>query len=585
MDLKNNKDLKEMMRTFVVLDKDVLSSDEDTTLDELGVPDVLDVLDEELVSARWIPIPSVEVAEKVSIENAQVQPQIPVEELEIERKVVESHNPTPFERIIEQSRILEQAQTPAGETALEGRPENFYSSFCSQYLNFTNQNPTTFHAIDYISELLVERGFTFLPEKEPYKIDQGGLFFSTRGDQSMVAFILGGKWKPLNGVGVVGCHVDALTAKLKPSSIKLSVSGYDLLGVAPYSGGLSHLWIDRDLGIAGSILVKDVSGKISKKLVSSGNHAIARIPSLAPHFGSKSSLPYNKETQMVPVIGYGNDPKPATPEEKKAPLFGKHSLALLRYIAKLGSVEIDQILQLDLELFDVQKAVRGGLSREFMFAPRIDDRLCSFSAVHALLETAESLEGELSEYDGFSIVYLANNEEIGSSTRTGARGKFLNSVVERVCGSGSAVAADVALTFANSVLLSADVTHALNPNFKSAYLEGHFPLPNVGLTIKKDANGHVMTDLIGVVLMEAIAARHGLTLQQFHIRNDMPSGGTIGPMLAVDTGARVVDVGLAQLSMHSIRAAAGYKEVGIGVETFSAFFRDWRGVLDEIDYN
>lgn len=532
MDLKHHHELNALMKTFVVLGNDVLSSDDESTLDELeaATPHNSGTLDNDEVASA-----------------------------------------------------AEQSTEPASDA--DTGTADYYADYCDRYLAFTDANPTTYHVIEDFSLVLKTKGFKQLSEQKPFEIDAGGgLYFVTRGDQSLVAFIVGGKWKPTNGLGVVGCHVDALTAKLKPSSIKSPVAGYSLLGVAPYSGGLSHLWIDRDLGIAGSVLVRK-HGRVVKKLVSSGTHAVARIPSLAPHFGAKSNLPYNKETQMVPIVGYGEDDLPPTAGEQASPLFGKHSLTLLRYIACLAEVKVDQIVQLDLELFDVQAAVRGGLSREFMFAPRVDDRLCSYAAVHALVEVAEKLKHKLTDHEGFSAVLLANNEEIGSGTRTGARGKMLNTVVGRVVSkSSTAAAADTAVAFSNSILLSADVTHALNPNFTDAYLEGHYPLPNTGLTLKKDANGHVMTDLIGVVLMETIAKQRGLTLQQFHIKNDMPSGGTIGPILATDTGARVIDVGLPQLSMHSIRATAGYKEAGIGVETFAAFFEDWREVLDRIDY-
>ncbi|GEQ66514.1 hypothetical protein JCM33374_g177 [Metschnikowia sp. JCM 33374] len=462
---------------------------------------------------------------------------------------------------------------------------SFYDAHCAKYMSFTDDNPTTYHATSYFSELLENSGFKYMPESEKFNdMEKGGIYFTKRGGQSLVAFIIGGRWDPENGIAAIGCHVDALTIKLKPCSIKENVEGYDLLGVAPYSGALNHLWLDRDLGIAGTVLIRDTSsGKIETKLISSGRHAICRIPSLAPHFGSISNIPYNKETKMVPVMGFGTSELSASEDEKSSPMYGKHSLSLLRYIAKLAEVKLSQILQVDLDLYDVQQAARGGLSNEFIFAPRIDDRLCAYSAIHGLIN--HSRINDLSEYDGLSIVLLANNEEIGSATRTGAKGKLLNSVVERVLISKGFNYADLPLVFANSIILSADVTHALNPNFREAYLKGHFPVPNKGLVLKLDANGHVMTDSIGNIIMNEIAKKNGLTLQQFHIRNDMPSGGTIGPMLAVDTGARVIDVGLAQLSMHSIRASAGFKEPGIGILTFGAFFRCWRATLLEIDFN
>ena len=457
-----------------------------------------------------------------------------------------------------------------------------YSEWCSRYMTFTDSNPSTYHVVSTLSEELKQAGFEQRPEQEPLCLsDKGGAYFVTRGGKSLVTFLIGAKWTPSKGLGAVASHADALTAKLKPSSLKADVHGYSLLGVAPYSGSLGSLWLDRDLGIAGSVAVRHSDGKVLSRLVSSGRHAICRIPSLAPHFGAHSVPPYNKETQMVPVMGYGTTTE-ATAEEKSASLYGRHSIALLRYVAELAHCSVNDLLQLDLDLYDVQAASRGGLSHEFLYAPRIDDRLCSFSALQALIQVKNDIDFE--NWDGLTVVLLADNEEIGSATRTGAKGKFLNSVVERTLHDRNFCSADAWLTYANSVILSADVTHALNPNFTDDYLENHFPLPNIGLTIKLDANGHTMTDLTGVVLMEKIAKKNGITLQRFHIRNDHPSGGTIGPMLATDTGSRVIDVGLAQLSMHSIRASCGYKEVGIGVESFAAFFKDWRREYDTIEY-
>lgn len=460
----------------------------------------------------------------------------------------------------------------------------YYDRTCDEYLNFTSRNPTTYHVTNYFKKVLRLLGFHEISEKEPFSLNrEGGLYFTTRDEQTIVAFVLGGGWTPEQGVGAIGCHGDALTAKVKPVSIKDRVHGYELLGVAPYSGALSHLWLDRDLGIAGAVHVRrDGQDSVERVLISSGQQAVARIPSLAPHFGAKSNVPYNKETQMVPVIGFGTSREDASEDEKKSALFGKHPLSLLRYVALLARVRVSDLEALDLELFDVQTATRGGINDDFMFAPRIDDRLCSYTAINALITHARSALSSLNTFKGLSVAYIANNEEIGSSTRTGAEGNFFRSVIERIISTKSNnTAADTALAFANSVILSADVTHLLNPNFQEAYLENHFPVPNKGLTIKKDPNGHVVSDSIGILLLEKIAQLNDLELQQFHVRNDMPSGSTIGPYLATGTGARVVDVGLSQLSMHSIRAAAGYKEVGIGIETFYAFYKTWREVYDK----
>ncbi|CAI4610528.1 Lap4p [Saccharomyces cerevisiae AWRI796] len=234
---------------------------------------------------------------------------------------------------------------------------------------------------------------------------------------------------------------------------------------------------------------------------------------------------------------------------------------------------------MDLDLFDVQKGTIGGIGKHFLFAPRLDDRLCSFAAMIALICYAKDVDTEESEL--FSTVTLYDNEEIGSLTRQGAKGGLLESVVERSSSAFTKKAVDLHTVWANSIILSADVNHLYNPNFPEVYLKNHFPVPNVGITLSLDPNGHMATDVVGTALVEELARRNGDKVQYFQIKNNSRSGGTIGPSLASQTGARTIDLGIAQLSMHSIRAATGSKDVGLGVKFFNGFFKHWRSVYDE----
>lgn len=260
-------------------------------------------------------------------------------------------------------------------------------------------------------------------------------------------------------------------------------------------------------------------------------------------------------------------------------------MKLLRYIAKKANVGVESISQWDLQLFDVQKGTKGGLNNEFIFAPRVDDRVCSFAALNGLIDaTKEELKDDNSS---FTIVALYDNEEIGSLTRAGARGGLLELVVERVVASKHYNPDEVAtqdklrLVYANSIILSADVNHLLNPNFKEVYLENHSPVPNKGVAIALDPNGHFATDSIGLAFVEALAHRNKDELQYFQIRNDARSGGSIGPAISSATGVRTIDLGIPQLSMHSIRATVGSKDIGLGTKFFTGFFQNWRSTYDE----
>lgn len=462
--------------------------------------------------------------------------------------------------------------------------KNYFEKSSQEYIEFTYESPTIYHVVEYFSRKLDEAGFTYVSEKSTWSEVKSGKYYTIRNGTNLAAFILGSDWKYESGVGAIGSHIDALCAKLKPISNKQDVEGFQLLGVAPYGGTLNTYWFDRDLGVGGRVLVKDPdTGKIESRLVDSSPHPIAKIPSLAVHFGQPAVGPFDKEDQAVPVIGYtageDNEEEGDPEDEARSPLFGKHPIEFLRYIASLAKVKVSQLVQLDLDLFDVQKGTLGGLKKDFLFAPRLDDRLCSFAAIKSLIDFAN--EGPVPK-DAFSIVTLYDNEEVGSLSRQGAKGGLLESVVQRVVANlhGDSPAL-LRTTFANSLILSADVNHMFNPNFASVYLEHHRPKPNVGVTLSLDSNLHMSTDVVGIAIAEELARLNDDKVQYFQIKNNSRSGGTIGPSIASQTGARTIDLGIAQLAMHSIRAATGSKDVGLGVKFFKGFFANWRTVYDK----
>lgn len=457
----------------------------------------------------------------------------------------------------------------------------FFDTYGHQYIDFTYANPTIYHVVEHFASQLAKKGFSYLSEKASWEDLTPGKYYTHRNGMSLIAFVVGQDWTPEKGVGAIGSHIDALTAPLKPCSVRDLVEGYELLGVAPYGGTLGDLWWDRDLGVGGRLLVRDPkTNKTTSKLVDSTPHPVGRIPTLAPHFGAPAVGPFNKETQAVPVVGFSSgEEEPATEAEKSSPLYGKHSLNLLRYISSLADTPVEDILLWDLQLYDIQKGVHGGLKKEFIFAPRVDDRVCSFAAINALIDSDTDL---LLHSDGFSLVALMADEEIGSRSRQGAKGQFIELVVLRVLGSnyynpnGIDLREPLARTFANTFIISADVIHLVNPNFANIYLDHHKPVPNKGMSLTLDTNGAMATDSTGVAVVEELCRTNGDQLQYFHIRNDSRSGGTIGNDMAVQTGARTIDMGIPQLSMHSIRAALGSKDVGLGVKFFKGFFANWR---------
>jgi len=472
------------------------------------------------------------------------------------------------------------AAPPARPIEVPARPTASAESYAKPFCDFLTNNPTVFHAVDAIAEQLESEGFSKLSERDIWKLKKGGKYYVERNGSSMIAFVVGDKYEAGNGAAILAGHVDALTTKLKPIPKLRNKAGYVQLGVAPYAGALNSTWWDRDLGIGGRVLVKESSGKIVTKLVKLG-WPIARVPTLAPHFGAAAYGPFNPETQMVPIIGLDNSDLSNTSDDeswKPSLLGGSGSFTstqperLVKAIAgELNITDHSSIVNWELELFDIQPATLGGLSKEFIFAGRIDDKLCSWSAVQALLSSPASTSPSL-----LKVVGLFDDEEIGSLLRQGARSNFLPSVLERVVDvlrakDGAGTESLLAQTYARSFLVSSDVTHAVNPNFLSAYLENHAPRLNVGVVVSADANGHMTTDAVSTAVLQRCAEKSGQKLQLFQIRNDSRSGGTVGPMLSSAMGMRAVDAGIPQLSMHSIRATTGSLDPGLGVKMFQGF--------------
>ncbi|KAJ4377299.1 vacuolar aminopeptidase 1 [Neocucurbitaria cava] len=477
---------------------------------------------------------------------------------------------------------------PVPARAKEG-PEKYTKPFT----DFMTGNPTVFHAVDTVAKDLEKDGYKKLSERNSWDLKAGGKYYVIRNGTSLIAFAIGSGYSVGNGAAIVAGHIDALTAKVKPVPKLRNKAGYVQLGVAPYAGALSDTWWDRDLGIGGRVLVKE-NGKIITKLVKL-DYPIARIPTLAPHFGAAANGPFNKETQMVPIIGLDNSDLGGASieiEQGWAPsvLGGEGTFAatqpekLVKAISgELGITDYSSIVNWELELFDTQPAQTGGLGKEFIFAGRIDDKLCSWAAIQALLNSSPSL----SSSSQIRVVGLFDDEEVGSLTRQGAHGNFLPSIMERIVeefAEGGKAKGALSRTYANSFLVSSDVIHAVNPNFLNAYLENHSPRLNIGPAVSADPNAHMTTDAVSTAILQRCVDRDiGVRkidpkLQIFQIRNDSRSGGTVGPMLSAATGIRAVDCGIPQLSMHSIRATTGSLDPGLGVFTFQSFLENFESV-------
>ncbi|XP_021759394.1 probable aspartyl aminopeptidase [Chenopodium quinoa] len=468
--------------------------------------------------------------------------------------------------------------------------DNNANSVASDLINFLNASPTAFHAVDESKRQLKEAGFEQLSEREDWSLQAGKKYFFTRNYSTIVAFAIGKKYVAGNGFHIVGAHTDSPCLKLKPTS-KVTKGGYLEVGVQTYGGGLWHTWFDRDLAVAGRVIikkVKDGSHSYSHRLVRIHN-PIMRIPTLAIHLdrGSDGFKP-NTQSHLAPILATSikdelnrsvneNDSADngAQTEAKKSTENQKHHSLLLKLLAKEIGCEPDDICDFELQACDTQPSLIAGALKEFVFSGRLDNLCMSFCSLKALID-ATSPEGSLDDEVGVRMVALYDHEEVGSNSAQGAGSPVTLDTISRVT---NAFCSDVKMMLEKivqkSFLVSADMAHALHPNYMDKHEENHQPKMHGGLVIKHNANQRYATNAITSFIFKEIGQIHQLPIQEFVVRNDMPCGSTIGPILASGVGIRTVDIGAPQLSMHSIREMCAVDDVLHSYMHLKAFFMEF----------
>ncbi|XP_077228049.1 putative aspartyl aminopeptidase [Tasmannia lanceolata] len=457
-------------------------------------------------------------------------------------------------------------------------------------IDFLNASPTAFHAVDEAKKRLKEAGFEQVSEREDWNLESGKKYFFTRNYSTIVAFAIGKKYVAGNGFHIVGAHTDSPCLKLKPVS-KVAKGGYLEIGVQTYGSGLWHTWFDRDLTIAGRLMIKegkDNSLSYLHRLVRI-EEPIMRIPNLAIHLDRNADgFKVNTHSHLVPVLATtikGELQKVASQDslvsngkelkETSNADTNKHHLILLQLLAAQACCEPDEICDFELQVCDAQASIIGGAMKEFIFSGRLDNLCMSFCSLKAFIDSTSS-ESCLDNETGVRMVALFDHEEVGSNSAQGAGSPAMLDALSRITDFFSP--SDSKLlekAIQRSFLVSADMAHALHPNYMDKHEENHQPKLHGGLVVKHNANQRYATNAVTSFIFREIAKRHNLPIQDFVVRNDMPCGSTIGPILASGTGIRTVDVGAPQLSMHSIREMCAVDDVRHSYEHFKAYYEEF----------
>ena len=405
------------------------------------------------------------------------------------------------------------------------------------FIGFIDKAHSVYHAVASLEEMLKAAGYTALSRQDAWELQNGGKYYLTRGDSALIAFRIP-ETTP-NGFMMTASHSDRPSFKVKENG---ELTGtYTRLSTEKYGGMLMGTWLDRPLSVAGRVMVETEHGIRSSLL--DIDRDLLLIPNVAIHMNRKANeeQSWNPAVDTLPLMaGKGGEGKLQALLEKEAG--GK-------------------ILGHDLYLYVREKASVWGLEEEFISAPALDDLACAWCCARGFLaaETTASV----------SVLCVFDSEEVGSSSVQGAASRLLESTLNRICGS---LALDVEEMLANSFMVSADNAHALHPNHPELADANNAPIPGGGIVVKFNASQRYTTDGLSAAIFRKVCAKAGVPTQTYCNRADIPGGSTLGNISLSHVSVPSVDIGLAQLAMHSCYETAGVKDIGYLEDAMAAFY-------------
>ncbi len=416
-------------------------------------------------------------------------------------------------------------------------------------LDFIDASPSPWHVVTTSSERLTKAGFKALNESEAWQLETGGRYFVTRGGSSIIAFTIGQNSLPISGFNMVGAHTDSPGLRLKPHAA-FSSDGLIRIGVEVYGGPILATFADRDLSMAGRVNVRIANG-FETRLIKF-DKPLLRLPNLAIHMNREvndKGLKFNKQTELPLLFG-----ESANGIEADAQFLG--------HIAKSIKVEVKDIINFELNVFDTQKGIIWGANQEFIADSQLDNLASCHAALSALLANKKP--------NNTAICALFDHEEVGSESATGASGSFLADIFERI--SLHLNKEEKLRALANSFFISADMAHAFHPNHAASYEPCHHVHINKGPVIKTNANQRYATNAESAARFIRLCEHAGVPYQEYAHRTDLGCGSTIGPIVASRLGVASVDVGSPMWAMHSVRESTGVLDHAYMIKVLTTYY-------------
>lgn len=426
------------------------------------------------------------------------------------------------------------------------------------FLEFLKDVPTAFHAANKIKKILKGQGYQELHEQDAWQLEPGKKYFLGRNMSSLIAFTLPSQ--EISSFNIVAAHLDSPTFKIKPNGI-IETGRYLKLNTEVYGGPIYNTWMDRPLGIAGRVVYSTVQG-ITAKLVNI-NKPVALIPHLPIHYNKtvNQGESLNPQIDMMPIIA-----------DK-----GMKEASLLELICSEIGIASEDVLSTDLYLSMLDRGMLAGINEDFVMAPQIDNLECSYACFSALLESENP--------HSVNVIALFDNEEIGSSTRQGAAGTLLEDTLQRISLSLGKNTLEHYQLLSKSFIVSADNAQGFHPNYPEKYDKTNACFLNGGIVIKNAARGSYSTDAFSSAYFQSVCKKAGVKYQLNTNRSDIPGGSTLGVLSLQHVSIPSVDIGLAQLAMHSAYETAGSHDLAELIAALKEFFCSTIVSCDEENLN
>ena len=404
---------------------------------------------------------------------------------------------------------------------------------------------STFHVVKNIKDRLLDEGFVPLDEKDSFHLELGKKYFVTRNDTSIIAFSIPEKLDDFH-MQITATHNDSPSFKLKPNPVKKSYNLIEL-NVEPYGGGIYNTWLDKPLSIAGRVYVQE-KNRISSCLLDIDEDLLV-IPNVCIHMNREinSGYRYNPAVDLLPIMGEWKD-----------------DFDFNEYLLKKLKKRSGKVISHDLFLYNREKPALIGMNHEFLSSGREDDLTATYSALFGFMDARS--ENHISVFASF------DNEEVGSLTKQGAQSTFLMDNIKRIIKCLGGKDDDYEKAMAQSFMLSIDNAHANHPNHPELSDKTTNVMMNKGIVIKYNANQSYTSDALSSSVVKCLCDENGLSYQEYTNRSDLRGGSTLGNLSESMVSIATVDIGIAQLAMHSSYETLGSKDIQDMVMLTKAFF-------------